>query len=1317
MKAITFVLSFFLLLVSDMAVGSDNVYNMVKPDKENARARELVSKMTLEEKCDYIGAVTSFVMRSVDRLGIPQIRMADGPQGIRNNTVSTLYPSGILTAATWNRDLAEKLGHGLGKDAKARGVAILLGPGVNIYRAPMNGRNFEYFGEDPYLASEIAEHYIEGVQAEGVIATVKHFAANNQEWSRHHASSDVDERTLHEIYFPAFRKAVEKAHVGAVMTSYNPVFGVHASENAYMNVEVLRNMWGFDGILMSDWTSVYSTSGAVNGGLDLECPKGVYLTKERIMPLIKSGVISEETIDRKVYNILSTLDRFGLLDKPVLDESIEKDNPENAATALELAREGIVMLENRGGELPYGKRERVLVMGPNACVTTTGGGSGFVTPFHTVTVADGIKKQFGEKYVQVLSDDDLYADISSDIVTSKDGKTNGFRAEYYDNKTFDGKPTVVRTDAAVDFNWGRKSPAEGIPEDGFSVRWEGTYTAPESGKLRFLMSGDDGYRLFVDDKIVAGDWGNHSLSSRTAFFDVKKGQDYTIRFEFFDNASDAIVKLKIGMFNESAFNAAVAKAGRVLYCGGFNSNIEGEGFDRPFELPQEQRSMISRLTEAHPHVTVVLNAGGGVDFNDWSEGVEAVLYAWYAGQEGGTAVADIVSGKISPSGKLPISIEDKWTDNPVHDSYYDNTPVKTQNTPFKRIEYREGIFCGYRGYDRSGIAPRYPFGYGLSYTSFEYSDMNVEKLSADSVKVSFTVANTGRVGASEIAQVYVNDKISSVARPVKELKDYGKVYIPAGKSVRMTFVLGPDAFSFYDVKSRSFIIEPGEFEILAGPSSAELPLRAEFMMGAPEYEVVNIAPDTVSVIKNPLNGWVMYMGRNWDADFGKVFRYDEFPADVPGGKVRVSDYCGTAYIRTSWASMEPEEGKYFWNDPDSHLYRLLAEVRNRGMRLAFRIVVDGRDQGQNTPQFVIDAGAKCFASKLGNKEVYTPYPDDPVFQEKYAAFIKAFAARYNSSDEVDFIDAYGLGKWGEAHSMKYIDGKDKIPVYEWITDLYSKNFTNVPLLMNYHRVLAEETVNGWEDEPNPDSEGMLESAIRKGYSLRHDAFGMTGYYKEWEKAFAAKWNFKVPIILEGGWITGAHHRYWIDPSGKYHEGHPEEVRRAEMEAGEEAHVNMMDFRVGNETETWFRNMDLVERFIRHGGYRLCPVQVMFPKEAESGETLTLTHTWENLGWGYCPNNIRQWNFRYKPSFALIDGNGKVVKTFVDPKAEPSDWRQSKPVSYTMEVVLNDVPSGTYTWAVSIADTRKNDVPGLNMAVDAASLTADGWLKVGKITVK
>ena len=282
--------------------------------------------------------------------------------------------------------------------------------------------------------------------------------------------------------------------------------------------------------------------------------------------------------------------------------------------------------------------------------------------------------------------------------------------------------------------------------------------------------------------------------------------------------------------------------------------------------------MIKFAAAHNSNVIVVIYSGGGFDMTAWKDDVKAIIMGWYPGQEGGLALARMLAGEFSPSGRLPMSIEASWEDNPVHDSYYTKEKAENKRGFTNRyVTYNEGVFMGYRGYDRSGIAPRYPFGYGLSYTSFEYSDMNVEKLSADSVKVSFTVANTGRVGASEIAQVYVNDKISSVARPVKELKDYGKVYIPAGKSVRMTFVLGPDAFSFYDVKSRSFIIEPGEFEILAGPSSAELPLRAEVMMGAPGYEVVNIAPDTVSVIKNPLNGWVMYMGRNWDADFGKVF--------------------------------------------------------------------------------------------------------------------------------------------------------------------------------------------------------------------------------------------------------------------------------------------------------------------------------------------------------------------------------------------------------------------------------------------------------------
>ncbi len=1284
--------------------------------QQDERALELVSKMTLEEKCDYIGAARSFVIRSVGRLGIPEVRMADGPQGIRNNTISTLYPCGILTASTWNRELAEELGHALGQDAKARGVAILLGPGVNIYRAPQCGRNFEYFGEDPYLSGEVAKHYIIGVQDEGVMATVKHFAANNQEWSRHHASSDVDERTMHEIYFPAFKKAVQEAHVAAVMDSYNPVSGVHASENAWMNKTVLREMWGFDGILMSDWTSVYSTSGAANGGLDLECPKGVYLTAEKLIPLIEAGVVSEEDIDIKVYNILSTLNSFGLLDKDIKDESIALDNPESDDVALRIAREGVVLLENKASELPFSKKDKVLVLGPNASVVTTGGGSGFVTPYHTTTVADGLLALRGKKSVTVLSDDMLYPDCSSMVRTASNPSVKGFDATFFNNKTLEGTPVASRTDEIIDFQWKNGSPDPAVLNDQFSCRWEGVFTPESSGIVRFEMAGDDGYRLFIDGNKIGGDWGNHSLTQRTVFFAVEAGRSYALTFEFFDNWSDATTWCRMGFFDEARLLSTLAKVNKVVFCGGFNSDIEGEGFDRPFQIPSAQRELIKLLTANHQHVTVVLNAGGAVDFNGWSEGVEAILMSWYAGQEGGRAVAEILNGNICPSGKIAATFEDKWEDNPVHDSYYDNTPVKTQGQPYKRVEYREGIFVGYRGYDRKGVTPRYPFGYGLSYTTFKYDGLELAKIGDDSLKVSFTVTNTGKCDASEAAQLYVRDLECSVPRPLKELKGYAKKFIAKGQSVRYEIILGADAFSFYSVKAGKFVLEPGEFEIMVGGSSADLPLRAKVYMGAPQYRTLNVEPDRTSVIRNPLNGWVMYLGRNFDENFWTSMGYDSIAKGHDGETARVWDYCGgTTYIRTSWASMEPEEGKYFWDDPDSRLNKLLLSVREKGLKLAFRIVVDGRDQGQNTPMYVINAGAEYFTAKVGDREVLTPYPDDPVFQEKYAKFITALAERFNNYDEVDFIDAYGLGKWGEAHSMKYKDEANKIPVFEWITDLYSRTFTKVPLIINYHRVLAVQHVNGWEDQPDPDSEKLLESCIRKGYSLRHDAFGMTGYYQQWERDFAAKWNFKLPIILEGGWITGAHHRYWRDPSNRYREGHPEDVRRGEMDDAEEAHVNMMDFRVGNETKSWFENFEMVQEFIEKGGYRLYPSTLSLPCTAAAGSKVALSHTWVNLGWGYCPNNIPQWNYRFKPAFALADAEGSIVRVYVDKDAEPSSWLKGNDSSYILNAAL-DVPAGEYEWLVGIVDTSRDNIPGINISVPVSSLK-DGWMTAGKLTVK
>ena len=533
------------------------------------RARELVSQMTLEEKIDYISGPKSFYIRAVPRLGIPEIRMADGPQGIRNNTQSTLYPCGILSASTWNRKLARELGHGLARDAKARGVSILLGPGVNIYRSPLCGRNYEYFGEDPYLTGETAKEYILGVQEEGVMATVKHFAANNQEWSRHHASSDVDERTLQEIYFPAFRKAVQEAGVGAVMDSYNPLNGVHATENSWLNIDVLRKQWGFKGILMSDWTSVYSGVGAANGGLDLEMPVGKFMTREILIPAIENGIVKEETIDAKVRHILQTLIAFGALDTPREDKSIDKDNAQSKEIALDLAREGVVLLKNDNGTLPY-RNGRTLVIGPNADIIPTGGGSGFVTPYSVVSLYDGMVQLKGGRQIELLSDSILYKDMSQQIYTDGSFTQNGFKGEYYNTRNLTGELFQAAIEPAIDHAWKYGAPFDGMPVDQFSARWTGVYKADQDGIVSVNLQCADLYLNKTIDlvEIYGAPQTEYELSYS---YDLKRdeiGERFTVKVTVTDaggrEVSQDVLITMDGDFENPTFTIAPGKEVTVL---------------------------------------------------------------------------------------------------------------------------------------------------------------------------------------------------------------------------------------------------------------------------------------------------------------------------------------------------------------------------------------------------------------------------------------------------------------------------------------------------------------------------------------------------------------------------------------------------------------------------------------------------------------------------------------------------------------------------------------------------------------------------------
>ena len=471
-----------------------------------------------------------------------------------------------------------------------------------------------------------------------------------------------------------------------------------------------------------------------------------------------------------------------------------------------------------------------------------------------------------------------------------------------------------------------------------------------------------------------------------------------------------------------------------------------------------------------------------------------------------------------------------------------------------------------------------------------------------------------------------------------------------------------------------------------------------------------------AVLRNPLNGWVMYASRSADESYWDT----EYLVPELGKKVKAIDYAAACYIRTSWSSLNPKEGIYAWNDPNSRIGKLIKGAEKRGLPIAFRIVVDGRDQGQNTPKFVFDAGAKYYLESTAYPNRQTPYPQDPIFRKYYAMFIEAFAKEFNDPSRTSFIDAYGLGKWGEAHHVIYEDPKTATPeniekykeeVLDWVTDLYARTFTKVPLVINYHRLVGHP--ESWA-QPNQNSEKLLVKAIDKGYSLRHDAFGMTGYYQDWEKQFAKTWNFKRPIIMEGGWITSRTHQYWIDPSRKYREGHAEDVRKGEYEASAEARVNMMDFRAGD-TDSWFeKSFPLVQGFAVEGGYRLYPDQISLPSTIRSGETAVIAHRWQNMGWGYCPNNIPQWNYKYKVAFALLDSADQVKQIFVDEKSEPAHWLKGQATAYDFKspIVL---PKGNYVWAVAIVDTTQQNQPGIKLATESAT-TKSGWVKLSKLQV-
>lgn len=814
------------------------------------RVESILKLMTVEEKIDLLGGERLFDIDGIPRLGVPTMKTADGPFGVRRYARANVMAGGIALAATWNMQLAGEVGKQMGRDARARGVHFYLAPGVNIYRSPLNGRNFEYLGEDPFLAGRMAVEFVRGVQSQDVAATVKHYLGNNSEFARHTSDSIIDERTLREIYMPAFEASVREANVAAVMDGYNLMNGEHMTQSRYLNVDVLKREWGFPGVVMSDWVATYDTLAAANGGLDIEMPSGQYLNRELLLPLIEAGKVTSATLDDKVRRILRTAVRFGWLDREQLDPAIPVSNPQGRAAALQTAREGMVLLKNENGTLPLDKqRVRTLaIIGPNAFPAVPhGGGSVTVAPFHAVSFMEGLSNHLGTNvdvhYARGIADLRRVANATAFSTTASDGE-RGVWLETFDNAELAGTPNrrIVRNinqGAPLDltaFATGELELSGDAlqPSKSLSWRWTGYYTPAQTGNHDvFVQFGGFargvGHRLFIDDKLVADHWRIKSsvvASHRLAL----EASPHKIVLECRGEAggfagSEPFVRLGVareGTWVDPAAEQMAAKADAVVIAVGYDSATETEDWDRSFSLPPGQDELIRKLAGANRNTIVVVTSGGAVDTTQWLSATPALLQAWYPGQEGGTALAEILFGDVNPSGKLPATFERRWQDNPVHDSYY---PAAGTD----QVIYKEGVFVGYRGYEQQGTQPLFAFGHGLSYTTFRYHDVAIKPATAAGhlYEVSFSVTNTGSRPGAAVPQVYVSEDNARVARPLKELKGFTKLTLRPGETRNVTVPLNARAFSYYDAKAKRWRADAGTFSILVGSSSAQIEIEAE----------------------------------------------------------------------------------------------------------------------------------------------------------------------------------------------------------------------------------------------------------------------------------------------------------------------------------------------------------------------------------------------------------------------------------------------------------------------------------------------------------
>jgi beta-glucosidase len=825
------------------------------------RADQLAAEMTFAEKVSLLsGGPGGFSTCEIPRLGIPGFWMSDGPNGVRNapqgvTQQACAFPAGAALAATWDADMATAYGTAMGLEDRARGTCFQLGPGVNICRVPVNGRNFEYFGEDPCLASIMAANWVKACSAQGSIPTIKHFAANNQEMNRDTVDAQVDERTMHEIYLPAFRKAVMEGGVVAVMCSYNRLNDVYASANDWLLNQVLKKEWGFKGMVMSDWGASHATTDVAHG-LDLEMPSGINLNLEKIQAAITNGTVSTTNVDNAVHRILRTFFAQGWLDaswKPV-NPNLPMDSPASARTALAIAEEAIVLLKNDHYTLPLdrAKVKTIVVVGPNASApdgvvpaNIGGGGSGAVNPFTNripeARYLDGITRAAGGN-VKVMhismpepSEEEAltslaFARTSSSgepgltlsVEVAPAAQTNGMADATASNAPVQIAPSVQRN---INVTWQPGQLPFGVPTNrDATFTWSGILTPPQDGD--FQIAATPNAVVTIGDRTVAPGTVLHLVATNPVPILIKASlQSNPFAGRGRRGGGGGGFGRRGGSGGERVLRVAltdltsIKSADAVIACVGLNRNVESEGRDRPFELPEIQQQLIKSVSALNPHVIVINNSGAGVGMSAWAQGAAAILQAWYLGQEGGIAIGEVLFGDVNPSGHLVSTFDKHFEDNPAY-SYYPGKRVSGVNYPVE--PYTDGIFYGYRGYDKAGRDPMFPFGFGLSYTTFQVGNMKVGKAGTN-VTVSVDVKNTGSRAGAEVVQIYVGEQNCPEPRPVRELKGFSRVMLNPGETKRVKITLPRDAFAYWSSTTRDWKVDAGnKFTIEAGISERDI---------------------------------------------------------------------------------------------------------------------------------------------------------------------------------------------------------------------------------------------------------------------------------------------------------------------------------------------------------------------------------------------------------------------------------------------------------------------------------------------------------------